>query len=280
VTTGSEEPEPLPIPWTAAYQTRRERTLQAAVHDRDVIARFASRSLLPSGYGRGLDERCVEYPWLISQLPPGPCRLLDAGSTLNNVLMLDVPSIADKALHIVTLAPEAECHWQRGISYFYEDLRSLPMKDGVYDVVASISALEHVGCDNTFYTRSAAHAEERPEDFIAAARELVRVLKPGGLLLVTVPFGVYEHHGAFQQFDRAHLATLEAAVGATASRALAFYRYAAEGWQLSTDAESADARYVSWVAEYMRTARWPDPPLEPDGAAAARAVACLAVRKE
>src|SRR5215813_3743749 len=35
---------------------------------------------IPSGYGRWLDERIVEYPWLFSRLPDGPGRLLDAGS--------------------------------------------------------------------------------------------------------------------------------------------------------------------------------------------------------
>jgi len=28
------------------------------------------------------------------------------------------------------------------------------------------------------------------------------VLKPGGSLFLTVPFGIYRHFGTFQQFDR------------------------------------------------------------------------------
>jgi SAM-dependent methyltransferase len=179
----------------------------------------------------------------------------------------------------VTLAPEPECFWQRGISYFYEDIRSLPLKDDVYDIVVSVSSLEHVGCDNTFYTHTAAHVERRLDDFVPAAQELVRVLKPGGLLLATVPFGDYQFHGAFQQFDRECLSRLEAAMGPAASSAQVFYRYTHDGWQRSTDADCAGSQYVAWVAEYMKTRRWPDPAPEPDDAAAARAVACLAMRK-
>ncbi len=279
MTASNTNLDPLPIPWTEEYLRRRHRTLEAAVHDADLIARFASGSPLPPGHGRGLDERSVEYPWLLSQLPRGPARLLDAGSTLNNALVLDVPLVAEKTLHIVTLAPEGECFWQRGISYLYEDLRSLPMMNDVYDVVVSISALEHVGCDNTFYTQDAEHAECQPGDFIHAVQELVRVLKRGGLLLVTVPFGAYEFHGAFQQFDRDRLSKLEAAIGSVTSRSLVFYRYSRDGWQVSRDVECADCHYVAWVAEYMRARHWPNPAPEPDGAAAARAVACLAIRK-
>ena len=231
------------------------------------------------GYGRGIDERCVEYPWLLSQLPPGPARLLDAGSTLNNALLLDVPQVAEKTLHIVTLVPEADAFWQRGISYLYEDLRSLPIKEKTYDIVVTISSLEHVGCDNTFYTGDAAHVEKRPEDFVLAARELVRVLKPGGLLLATVPYGVYQFHGAFQQFDRECLATLIASMDRAASRSLVFYRYTRDGWQVAAQEACDGSRYVAWVAEYMRTRQWPAPGREPDDAAAARAVACLAFRK-
>ncbi len=273
------EQTPLPIPWTESYNERRQEVLLTAVRDRSLIASFASCSELPAGYGRGIDERCVEYPWLLSQLPPGPARLLDAGSTLNNALLLDVPQVAEKTLHIVTLEPEADAFWQRGISYLYEDLRSLPIRDNTYDIVVSISSLEHVGCDNTFYTQNPAHVEARPQDFELAARELIRVLKPGGLLLVTVPYGVYQFHGAFQQFDRNCLARLEDATERALSRLLVFYRYTRDGWRLSTAEQCDGSEYVAWVAEYMKSRVWPDPGPEPDDAAAARAVACMAIRK-
>lgn len=268
----------LPLPWTAEYQQYREQTLTSLVSDADVRARFADGSDLPPGYGAGLDERCVELPWLLSQLPRGAGRLLDAGSSLNHTLMLNRPVVAEKQLHIVTLTPEEDAFWRRGISYVYEDLRSLPYKDGLFDIVVSVSTLEHVGCDNRFYGSLA--AVQALDDFPKAAREMSRVLRPGGLLLLTVPYGVHRFHGAFQQFDRRRLSMALDGFGEMAAVQETFYRYARNGWQRASDEACADAEYVAWVAALMRTGqRPPDLRHEHDYAAAARAVACVRMVK-
>ena len=136
----------------------------------------------------GSTSDASRFPGFLSQLPAGDALMLDAGSSLNHALLLDDPSVAEKRLHIVTLTPEQECFWQRGISYVFDDLRALPFKDALYDIVVSVSTLEHVGCDNRFYT-GRSPSEERLDDFLAAAKEMTRVLKPGGLLLLTVPYG-------------------------------------------------------------------------------------------
>jgi SAM-dependent methyltransferase len=268
----------LPLPWTLAYEERRNHTLRSLVEDSAVLSAFASAAALPSSYGVGLDERCVELPWALSQLPEGPALMLDAGSSLNHAMMLDQTGLREKRLHIVTLTPEAECHWQRGISYVFDDIRELPFRDGLYDVVVSISSLEHVGCDNTFY--GSGLAEKSVDDFPRAVREMSRVLRPGGLFLLTVPYGVYQFHGAFQQFDRARLRLAKKAFGAAAASEECFYRYSADGWQLARDEDCSSAEYVDWVAELMRTGRRPDTVVhQSDYAAAARAVACVRLIK-
>jgi SAM-dependent methyltransferase len=270
----------LPLPWTQGYQERRDRTLREAVTDAALHARFASHAPLPAGYGRGLDERCVEYPWLLAHLPPGPGRLLDAGSALNHEFLLERDALAAKRIHVVTLAPEAQCFWRRGVSYVFEDLRALPFREATYDVVVSVSTIEHVGCDNSSYTRGVPSAEKQPGSFEQAATEIGRVLKPGGALLLTVPYGRYEWHGVFQQFDRQHLSRVEAAFGDMLVTEEAFYRYSRDGWQVARDEECANCEYVAWVSELMRTGRSPEPRQhEPDYAAAARAVACVKLMK-
>jgi SAM-dependent methyltransferase len=272
--------DPLPIPWTEAYEERRNRVLRAAVFDERLLADFAGRAPLPAGYGRGLDERCVEYPWAVAHVPDGSGRVLDAGSALNHEFLLALPVLRQKHLHIVTLAPEAECFWQQGVSYLFEDLRALPFADGIYDLVICISTIEHVGCDNTYYTGSRTTGGAGDGGLEAAAREICRVVRPGGRLLLTVPFGRYQHHGAFQQFDRLLLSRLVASMPGMTIDEESFYHYTSDGWQLSTDTATADVEYVAWVSELMRTGRRPEPLVhEPDGAAAARAVACLALTK-
>jgi len=76
---------------------------------------------------------------------------------------------------------EAEILWRairdraKGATHFsVEDARSLTYADETFDIVYSMSVIEHVA-------GSAGDSE--------SVREMLRVLKPGGLLMVTVPFG-------------------------------------------------------------------------------------------
>lgn len=64
------------------------------------------------------------------------------------------------------------------------DVRSMPeIPDGTYDCVFCSTVLEHV------------------DDYQAGLREMTRILKPGGVLLLGLPFG-YPLHGAPNDFWR------------------------------------------------------------------------------
>src|SRR5437879_7694562 len=116
-------------PHTEGYTIYKEQLLRRTLRDGNLIDRFRDKRSLPPEFGVGIDERCVEYPWLISRLPVASGRLLDAGSTLNFALLLDLPALQNKMVHILTLAPERECFWQRGVSYIFHDVRDIPIRD-------------------------------------------------------------------------------------------------------------------------------------------------------
>jgi hypothetical protein len=138
-----------------------------------------------------------------------------------------------------------------------------------------------VGCDNTFFTRDVSHRENLPDDFVIATRELNRVLKPGGVLFLSVPFGVYRHFGVFQQFDRRLLRRAIEAFGPADAIVESYYRYSSTGWQIAKAEECDECEYVSWIAEAWQQQRWPAHlPREADLAAAARAVACVRLIKK
>jgi hypothetical protein len=259
------------VPHSSGYTAYRAHRIREVLADANLMTRFASGQPLPEGYGIGLDERCIEYPWFVSHLNPGALRILDAGSTLNHEFVLDTPALRGKRLHILTLAPEEVCLWRRGISYLYEDLRDVPTRDRYYDAVACLSTLEHVGFDNSAYGAPRTDADRNA--YVLVMRELRRVLRPGGSLYLTVPFGRYEAHNWFQQFDRTLLQT---AIAATAPRQVErwFYRYTSTGWQTCSELDAADSQYVEW----LRPNGLPKPvPLERDRAAAARGLACVTV---
>lgn len=268
------------VPWSPGYARHKIQVITRALEDRTVFELFRSGGALPSKYGYGVDERCVEYPWLFSRLSDDAKYILDAGSVLNHDFIINHPFFKNKKLHLLTSAPEQNCFWRKGISYIYDDLRSIPMRDNYYDAIVCLSTLEHVGCDNTNYTAESIYSTRRPNDIELVMQELRRVLKPGGSLFLTVPFGFYRNFGNFQQFDRVLLSRAADAFGDASKHIETFYRYSAEGWQIAESAQCMECEYVEWIAESWLRHQMPSPiPVEPDLAAAARAVACVQLAK-
>jgi SAM-dependent methyltransferase len=209
---------------------------------------------LPHGFGIGMTERVVEFPWLFV--------VLDAGSALNHKPILGriLPTVT--ALHIVTLGPEKRSFPERGVSYLYADVRELPYASEVFDDIVCLSTLEHVGMDNSHYVGAAPAPTHPGEALQDALRELLRVVRVGGRLLLTIPYGRPDDHGWLRVFARDDIE----AIAAHGSRAdVTVYGYGPEGWFLSDLEQSADAVYR------VRA----DEPCPADLAGCARAVACI-----
>jgi SAM-dependent methyltransferase len=265
------------IPWSLGYRQARERFIRQTLVDQALMDLFRENRELPKGFGVGFDERCIEYPWLLSKLPPTRERLLDAGSTLNYGSILSHPTLSNKKLYVLTLAPEKDCFWRNGISYIYDDLRDIPLRDDYLDAIACLSTLEHVGLDNRLFTYSERDKRHRQDDFLLAISEMRRILKPMGKLFITVPYGKYFNFGTFQQFDEQLVKETIARFGPGRVEET-YFSYSANGWNFSAAPACADAEYVNWVMlpPEERPATFPD---HPDRAAAARAVACLLLIK-
>ena len=190
---------------------------------------------------------------------------------LNFEGLLTQPALRAKRIFISTLAPEAPRQQTRpNVSYVYEDLRETCYRDRYFDWVVCISTLKHVGLDNTrFYTSDPDRNELNPDDYVRVVTELRRVLKPGGILYLSVPFGHHRNHGWLQVFDAAMVDRTLAGFGPAACIERHF-RYERHGWQPSSREASRDATYYDYHAARRR---------DPDYAAAARAVVCLKLLK-
>jgi SAM-dependent methyltransferase len=245
VPTGLDDP---------AYGPARTRAVTDILADAALLARFRDRLPLPNGFGAGLDERVVEYPWLLAHHHGGPA--LDAGSTLNHAHVLHrfLPALAP--LTIATLRPEAEAFTSLGVSYLYADLRDLPLRDAQFTTVICASTLEHVGMDNALYGEGAGRSADPEREVGRALGELTRVAAPGGRILVTVPYGRAEDHGWFRQLDRAGVNAVAARLSVAEPASIALYAQTTAGWQLSSADAAAGSRYR-------------------DGVPGARAVACI-----
>jgi SAM-dependent methyltransferase len=253
---------PPETPFSESYGRAHRAFVSDMLDSPDIMRRFADTCRLPHGYGVGLDERVVEYPWLLSRAIRG--KTLDAGSTLNHSHILERTLPRITSLHIVTLAPEADAFVGLGVSYVFADLRALPFRDGYYDTVVSLSTLEHIGMDNSLYGDASPREADPVSASLAAVAELRRVLGRRGRLLITVPYGRREDVGWFRQFDAEDVEGLLEATGGSVD-SVTVYAYAAQGWKLSSLRDAAAAVY-----------RHPeDEGTASDRAAAARAVACI-----
>lgn len=120
--------------------------------------------------------RLVEYPWAANHLRLAPgVKILDIGSASYNLLPLLLASdgylvyatdIDPRLERLKTVSP--------GDNLVIEtaDATALPYQEAFFDRVTAISAIEHIP-DNG--------------DSLAI-RQIARVLKPGGRLVITVPF--------------------------------------------------------------------------------------------
>lgn len=205
-----------------------------------------------------MSERIVEFPWVVAALGTRRAGLtLDAGSTLNHAYVLDHVLPLVEALHIVTLAPERESFPERGISYLYSDLRELPLRPDLYETVVCLSTLEHVGMDVSGYNARAAVEVNPQQAAVRAAQEIRRVVKPGGRILLRVPFGRPDNLGWLRQFDKDSLRELIAGFG-PADTEISVYRYSHDQWQLSRVEEAAGSvSQPYWATAVACVEIWP-----------------------
>lgn len=256
------------VPWSAGYSQFKNQFIRSTLDSADLMKRFREAAPLPDDFGPRLDERVVEYPWVLARLP-ATGWILDAGSTFSSPLLLERPQVKGRRLFIFTLATDYVAH-DPNVSYVFGDFRERILQDALFETIVCISTLEHVGMAQSFaYSKSKPYAQADRTAYRGALAEFRRMLKPGGRLLLTIPFGPAEDHGWLQQYDAAGVRDVVAAFGGRVETET-YYRYRAAGWQVARPGECADAGYFN-VHETKA--------IDPDGAAAARAVACLELVK-
>jgi len=265
-------------PWRRGYDVYKNKYLKETLTNPALLDIFLTFQPLPKNYGYRLDARLVEIPWVISQLKKGSLKILDAGSSLNNEVVVTSPGLSEKNLTIITLAPEGVCFWENGISYIFGDIRNLDLRDETFDSIICISTIEHVGMDNSMYDKRNPYAiPSSQKDFLIAIKELKRVLKTGGALFCTFPFGKYENHGWFQQFDSKLTDTLIEGFDPIKYSEKVF-KYNPDGWILSDRESCMDCQFfdvhISKYFDPKSTIEYP-----PDYPAGERAVVCLELIK-
>lgn len=182
----------------------------------------------------GTDERVVEIPWVLSRLRTAG-RVLEVGYAFAETAYLAGLLRSGVELVGVDLATrEVE-----GMERVEADVRTLPFDGRSFDQVLLVSTLEHVGADNAVY------GLERETDTgapLQALRELRRVLRPDGSLLVTVPLGEPGDYGWFRQECERGWTRLYGRAGFFVEEQEA-YELTPEGWRAAPDFRAEGVLY-------------------------------------
>jgi predicted SAM-dependent methyltransferase len=153
-----------------------------------------------SGRSKMWGERTVEVPWFLSKLKAG--NVLDIGSAescyVNEVLELGATKLTLNDVR------DFNTHQDNSkVNCVIGDIRTKdPAELGKYDNVLCISTLEHIAL--TAYDQG----REVPEDWSAfypqkdAFRHMMKFVKRGGQMIVTIPYGKYEDSGWVIVYDK------------------------------------------------------------------------------
>ena len=183
----------------------------------------------------GTDERVIEIPWVLSRLGASG-RVLEVGYAFAETAWLGALLRAGVELVGVDLATRDV----EGMETVEADVRELPFPDRSFDQALLVSTLEHVGADNSIYGLETDPGG--PDARSDALRELRRVLRRGGSLLVTVPLGERGEHGWFRQDDERGWTTLFARAGWFVED-IELYELGEDGWRATTSFRAAGVRY-------------------------------------
>lgn len=173
----------------------------------DPAAAFDTTAAHPAtGSERGETRLYQAYlrPWLQAQ---GATRVLDAGCGQG----LSVASMLADGLDAYGIdLPSASASWHAAAHdpdhYVCGNVARLPFKDGVFDAIVSIGVVEHIGTTTGQITMAPGHDVQRA----AFARELLRVTRPGGRILLSCPnkrFPIDMQHGPRDSDTRAPVRT-------------------------------------------------------------------------
>mgnify|MGYP006425383017 CR=1 FL=1 len=135
-----------------------------------------------------LHSRCIEYPYAASRLGEvGP--VLDVGTVKTDPAWISWLESLKMEVHATDYDPPKKPF--TNVTFTQSDVRDLPYDDDTFAVILAVSVIEHIGLDVPQVELDNLPVTSREGD-VDAVRELMRVLKPDGKLVMTLPFGVVD----------------------------------------------------------------------------------------
>ncbi len=227
------------VPFSFGYNSFKWNLISESINNSNILEGFAKGNT-PTSFGVQLDERVFEYPWIFSKLNPKQKDVLDAGSTFNFKSIVDHSFFTNSNLHIYTFYPEKYNFNRDHVHYEYGDLRKMCYADQSFDVVVSHSTIEHIDMDNQIYGYDISKNEntkKKSYEYLNAVIEMLRVVRPGGKILLTFPYGTFKHYGFFQQFDEEMVQKIIILLDKEGTSTIEYGKYHPSGWSFAQKEE-------------------------------------------
>jgi len=142
-------------------------------------------------------ERIVEIPLVLSNIPHKKSRILDIGCRYS-LLPIQLASLGHE-IYGIDIYNYGRKH--PNLHFFRNDFLESPFRGNFFDVVISLSTIEHIGLG--FYgEKRDLHGDKR------AVEEVKRVLKPKGIFLLTAPFGRPTDSTWYRVYDKKRITSL------------------------------------------------------------------------
>jgi len=122
--------------------------------------------------------RAIEYPWCLRRVK-GVKNILEVGC-VTSYFSHELIAKKERNLHGIDLREYP--YKPKNMKFMREDIRTVKLDKDLYDVIISISTIEHIGLDGY-----GTEIKDNDGDFVAMKR-LKEALKPGGRFLITVPY--------------------------------------------------------------------------------------------
>ena len=135
-----------------------------------------------------LHSRCIEYPFTASKVGNAKV-ILDVGTAKADSVWVkwldELPIVVHATDYDPLPFPTTK------IKFHQSDVRNLQIEDKYFDKILAVSVIEHIGLENAQVNAEIAPTISTRGDE-EAFRELVRLLKHGGEVIMTFPFGNLE----------------------------------------------------------------------------------------
>jgi len=124
-------------------------------------------------------DRYLEYPWVIKNIDLKRGRFLDVGSTMSVMFRDLLPA----EVEVQAIDLNDKIIMDPRIKFNVGDIRKTSFPENFFDCISCVSTLEHIGVPGRY------HSDDDPQGDLKTMQEMKRILKVGGSLLITVPYG-------------------------------------------------------------------------------------------